>query len=114
MARIRLEQAQPGMELASDVKDRNGQLLAKGGKELSEKELRLFKMWGVNEVDIVGGDGGADESSGAVLDPVIEPQHYAAARELFHHCEIDHPVVARLIGECARRIAHRGNHGSQH
>lgn len=112
MALIRLEQAQPGMELAADVVDRNGQLLAKAAKELSEKELRLFKMWGVTEVEIVGGEGVEGETAGT--DPVIEPQHRAAARELFHHCQLDDPIVARLLDECTRRIAHRGTHGAHH
>jgi len=112
MGLIRLEQARPGMELASDAVDRNGQLLAKAGKELSDKELRLFKIWGVRELDILGPDMPAEESECSDQEFVVEPQHHAAARERFRHCDLDHPVVALLLDECARRIAGGGNHGS--
>ena len=113
MGLIRLEQAQPGMELAADAMDRNGQLLAKAGKELSEKELRLFKIWGVREVDIVGSDNPVEEEQSSAHDLVVEPQHHAAARERFKHCELDHPVMVLLLDECARRIAGGGSHGTK-
>jgi hypothetical protein len=112
MGLIRLEQAQPGMQLAADVVDRNGQLLAKEGKELTEKELRLFKIWGVQGVEILGGEDSGQEHEEGVQDLVIEPQHANAARELFRHCDLEHPVVALLLEECTRRIAGRGNNGS--
>jgi hypothetical protein len=114
MGLIRLEQAQPGMELAADAKDRNGQLLAKAGSELSDKELRLFKMWGVVEVDVVSSNNLVEEEDCGAQDLVVEPQHHAAARNLFRHCELDHPVVALLLDECARRIAGGGSHGAEH
>jgi len=112
MGVIRLEQAQPGMELASDAADRNGQLLAKAGKELSDKELRLFKAWGVLELDVVGDDTPAEDPQGSTENLVVEPQHHAAARERFKHCDMDHPLVALLLEECARRIAGRENNGA--
>jgi hypothetical protein len=96
------------MQLASDAVDRNGQLLAKAGKELTDQELRLFKIWGVQGIEIVCGDESAEEVQEAAQDMVIEPQHAAAARELFRHCDLEHPVVAKLLDECARRIAARG------
>jgi len=111
MGQIRLEQAQPGMQLASDALDRDGQLLAKAGNELTEKELRLFKIWGVQTIEIVGDD---DPPEAQDNDPglVIEAHHIAAARELFRHCNFDHPVVALLFDECTRRLAGRGNNGA--
>jgi len=114
MGLIRLDQALPGMELAADAMDRNGQLLAKAGKELSEKELRLFKIWGVIEVDIVGSDDPVEEEQNGAHDLVVEPQHHAAARDLFRHCDVDHPVVFLLLDECARRIAGGGPNGAKH
>jgi hypothetical protein len=112
MGLIRLEQAQPGMQLASDAVDRNGQLLAKAGKQLTEKELRLFKIWGVQGIEIVGGENSAEESQDTAQDLIVEPQHAAAARELFRFCDLNHPVTALLLDECARRIAGRGTNGA--
>lgn len=114
MGQIRLEQAQPGMKLAADAVDRNGQLLAKAGTNITEKELRLFKIWGVCEVDVLGADHTAEGSQHAVIDPVVQPQHQAAARERFRLCDLNHPVVKLLIDECARRIAAGGSNGPHH
>ncbi len=112
MGLLRLEQARPGMQLTSDVVDRNGQLLAKAGNELTEKELRLFKIWGVQGVNVAGDDDANQQLQNTAQDSVIEPRHAAAARELFRHCDLDHPVVALLLEECARRIAGGGKHAT--
>ncbi len=106
MAPMRLENAQPGMELAADVTDRNGQLLARAGKEISEKELRLFKMWGVIEIEIAGGEG--DDGAGATMDAEVLPEHEEAAKEFFRHTDLEHELMVQLFRECARRLAREG------
>jgi hypothetical protein len=104
MATIRLENVQPGMELRADVTDRNGQLLARAGKVLGAQELRLFRMWGVVEVEIAGSQDGTD-SGGVGGDPEVQPEHEAAARRLFVHAGEEHPFLAQLFRECVRRVA---------
>jgi hypothetical protein len=95
------------MELGGDVTDRNGQLLARAGKVVGEQELRLFKMWGVVEVEIVGPDDGGG-TGGSLIDPEVRPEHEAAARELFVHADVEHPLMSRLFRECLRRLARGG------
>ena len=83
------------------------QLLARAGNAISEKELRLFKMWGVVEVEIAGPDDGTG-AGGPSLDPDVLPEHEEAAREFFAHADVEHPLMSRLFRECARRIAREG------
>ena len=70
-------------------------------------------MWGVTEIEIAGTEVPGDDAGGGASDLVIEPQNHAAARDLFRHCELDHPLMARLLEDCAIRIARRGNHGAK-
>ena len=54
MAKLLLDSVETGMELISDVVDRQGRVLLKTGVILTEKHLRVFHTWGVLEVDING------------------------------------------------------------
>ena len=56
MAKINLSDLTPGMELASSVVNKNGNLLLKEAIVLSEKHIRILKTWGVTEADIKGYD----------------------------------------------------------
>ena len=58
MARVRVDALHEGMELASDVLSNTGQVLVRSGTELSEREIRLFNMWGISDIEIEGDDPG--------------------------------------------------------
>ena len=45
-----------GMVLASEVKNKHGNVLMKKGDILSEKHIMLLKSWGIAEADIEGVD----------------------------------------------------------
>lgn len=45
-----------GMVLASEVKNKHGNVLMKKGNILSEKHIMLLKSWGIAEADIEGVD----------------------------------------------------------
>jgi hypothetical protein len=48
-----------GMVLARPAVSPQGQLLAAKGTAVTSRHMRLFKMWGVTEVDIEGHEGRA-------------------------------------------------------
>ncbi|WP_291323384.1 HDOD domain-containing protein [Desulfonatronospira sp.] len=60
MGKIIVEDLKPGMVLEDDVRDFNGRFLLGRGLSIEEKHLRIFKIWGVSEVDIHG-DGAPTE-----------------------------------------------------
>ena len=45
-----------GMVLASEVKNKHGNILLKKGNMLSEKHIMLLKSWGITKADIVSVD----------------------------------------------------------
>ncbi|HTX99613.1 MAG TPA: hypothetical protein VMG09_06305 [Bacteroidota bacterium] len=108
MAIINIENITPGMVLASDVKDRAGRILLAAGKEVNEKSLRIFKMWGVTDADILGVE---QEEIAARAASAIRPEVYRdaeqRARELFRHCDVEHLVVKELIRLVALRLARK-------
>lgn len=52
MAIIRTSEVTPGMVLAVDARDMSGRLLLAAGGEVTPKHLKIFKTWGVTEVDV--------------------------------------------------------------
>lgn len=52
---VNVFEAEPGVILARDVKNKDGRLLMKVGTLLSEKELRILQMWGILEVHVISG-----------------------------------------------------------
>ena len=102
---ITLESAQPGMVLAGDVRDRRGRLLLPAGHELTPRALRIFRMWGVIELEVIG-TGPAD---GAEPEEPIAPARLEAARgraeQLFLHADREHPLVAELFRLATLRLA---------
>jgi hypothetical protein len=108
MGLIRLDDAQPGMVLATEVRDRTGRLLMTGGQELTDRALRIFRMWGVVEIDVQGAGAEAEgEGLRPELDPAIAERAQAQAEELFRHTDRRHPVVVELFRLATRRIAER-------
>jgi hypothetical protein len=112
MATLRTEQVEPGMELEHDVMDRNNRVLARAGKVLSEKELKLFKMWGVKTVEVLGVAEDEAVAAGVLVEPSVGPEFRTAARELFRHADLEHPLVSQLLRECMLRMSRRASNGN--
>jgi hypothetical protein len=113
MARIRIDQVQEGMELASDVTDKNGQVLVRAGATITARELRLFNMWGVADIDIAGLEE-KDTNPTNAFDPDLIAECEPIAREMFQHNKIDHPFVEQIFQECIVRIARQKLAGGLH
>ncbi|MFV0421421.1 HDOD domain-containing protein [Oleidesulfovibrio sp.] len=78
MSRINVSLLKSGMILSEDVKDSNGRKLLSAGEAVTEKHLRVFKIWGVAEVAIEGVE--AEELAGDALG-ALSPERVQAARE---------------------------------
>ncbi len=113
MALIRSDDVQAGMTLGDDVYDQNGRLLLRGGTVVTERELRLFSMWGIGELDIAGPENQEPEVGGPTLDPEMAEEYELQARELFRHADLDHPAMSGLFRECVMRLARQGGIGGK-
>lgn len=95
MARILLDQVQPGMVLDQPVTNANGRMLIPTGSELSEKHIKAMKMWGIPDVSVKGADDGNNGGTGG-----IDPQKLEAAQaslaDAFRHTNQDLPAMQEI------------------
>jgi len=114
MALIRTGDVQVGMELAGDVVDELGRLMIRAGTVLTQKELRLLKMWGIAELDVVDNASSETGDDGqAPADALSTEDYEPEARELFRYADLSHPVMCQLFNECLVRLARRGGKGER-
>ncbi len=106
MGLVKLDDAQPGMVLGREVRDRSGRLLLGGGHEITDKALKILRMWGVSEVDIEGLET-AVEPVDPVIDPAVMEQARARVDLLFRHADIGHAMIAELARISTERHARR-------
>lgn len=87
----------PGMILARDVKDQNGRLLAPSGQEVTEKLIRIFKIWGVTDIHVQASD---DPDASVEAEPVSD-EILRKAEEIaeyrFQFNDLNDPFVAELF-----------------
>lgn len=115
MGVLGLDAIKSGMILAGDVRDRTGRVLLSAGSEVTEKHLRIFKMWGILSVQIQGEE--REESplrEDAEIDPARLKEAESRVSELFHHNDLHHPFIKELFRLVtlehlsAREDPHRG------
>ena len=96
MGIIHIDKLKPGMVLDQEVRDINGRLLLKKEKEIQSSHIRIFKIWGVTEVNIRGSNGGKDTSTGP-KDPELVEKIEENTKELFRHVDLEHPAVKEIF-----------------
>jgi len=98
MGIINLADIQVDMILGSDVKERSGRVLLAEGSKISEKHLRVFKMWGITEADIRGIE--KEEIAANViaqLDQNLFQEAEIQIRERFRHVDMEHSFIKELF-----------------
>ncbi len=106
MGVITLEDIESGMILGHDIIHGNGLVLLKAGEEITEKHLRILKMWGITEADIKGID--KEEMLGkatADIDPRVLEEAAVKVNEIFRHADREHPFIKELIRLVTLRLA---------
>lgn len=94
------------MVLADDLTDRKGRLLIAKGTALTEKHLKICKIWGVVEARIEGiSDNDIDEASLNDLDPKDLAQATESVHQRFRHTDMEYPAIRELVRLCILRTA---------
>jgi hypothetical protein len=108
MGTINLEDIQPGMVLEKDVIDRSGRTLLGANQEIRERHLRIFKMWGVTEADVLNiTKEEISAKASAQLDPALLREAEEEARDLFCHADMSHPFNRELFRLLTFRMVNR-------
>lgn len=69
MGSIAVDSLEQGMILSEDVRDINTRLLLSKGQKIVPKHIRILKIWGVTEVNVVGPSEGQDADL-----PAVDPE----------------------------------------
>lgn len=105
MPTVRIAQLEPGMILNKAVRDLSGRLLLGAGETVAPQHLRVFRAWGVTEVEVLeAAPAKGAPSPAADLDPALREAAEARARELFEHNDLDHPLVQELFQLVVNRL----------
>jgi hypothetical protein len=109
MPRIKIEQLQEGMVVASDVKNIDNMLLIPAGCTLTERQINVLQAWGVAEIEVQGVQTSADADPLAGLPPEETAKLSAELRDLFWQPDDSNPVFAEIFKLMLQRRARR-NH----
>ncbi len=108
MGVLNVAELEPDMILADDLRNPYGRFLLAKGTKLSSKHLRVFKMWGVIEVNISGvSQDDVDQKKTAHLDPKIIQKVNNYLRQRFYYTDLAHPFIKKLFDLCSIRQAEK-------
>ena len=96
MGMIHINKLEPGMVLADEVRDLSGKLLLGKGKTIQPDHFRVFKIWGVTEINICGNNGKKKESK-----PDFNLEQYKKSkkitRQVFRYNDCEHPAIKEIF-----------------
>ena len=97
MGTVRTNQLKLGMILADDVRDVKGRLLLTKGKPIGPEHIRIFKIWGIPRVQILGAQG----ENEPLATPPADPGRLEAVRKetesVFRYTDRDHPAIKEIF-----------------
>ncbi len=113
MARLEIDELEPGMVLASDLKAWNGRLLLGKGVKVTPDRLQTMKTWGIVEVEIEGiSEDDVDAKRKTHVDSAIIEEADKITRQRFVHADLENEVIRRLFQICVRRTAQEITNGT--
>jgi hypothetical protein len=115
MGAINIEDVKPGMILAKDLRDRSGLILLSAGHEITEKHLKILRMWGIMEAEIEGVTREETISRTiSQIDPVLLREAEIQVREQFRHADLSNPFVNELFRLLILRRVHETSGEESH
>ncbi len=96
MGSISVDALEQGMVLSEDVLDINARLLLSKGQQITPKHIRILKVWGIIDVDVVGDKDKKDGEKSPVNPEIIEAVK-ASAKEIFKNTDREHPAIEEIF-----------------
>ncbi len=111
MAMVLLKNLRPGMVVAEDVKDLNGNVLIHKGAEVEDKHERILKSWGIPDVEVLG-----ERMDSIIFDKYLNrvnsedlKQAQDSLNTLFSRSNTEFPATQMLYRLCLERKLKRNN-----
>jgi HD-like signal output (HDOD) protein len=109
MGTIRTKKLKPGMVLSDDVRDIKGRLLLTRGKPIGPEHIRIFKIWGIPQVEIMGAPETDEPAAAPPVDPAWLETVHKETEKLFCHTDREHPAVQEIFNQA---VGYRATHRS--
>lgn len=104
MGTVRIKELKTGMVLADDVTDIKGRLLLPKGRPIGPEHVRIFKIWGIPQVQVAGAPGETQSAA-----PAIDPARLEALRrgleERFRLTDRNHPAIREIFSQALQARA---------
>jgi len=98
MGIVLTEKLKPGMVLDSDVRDVGGRLLLSKKNTILEDHIRIFKIWGVNEVDVQGNtDSEKSRPEASDKEPEAFEKICDQTEKIFRLTDREHPAIREIF-----------------
>ena len=114
MGKIKIDDVRLGMVLADDVKNHRGLVLLRTGDRITQKDLRIFRMWGITEVDVSDSVKQSVDEHPSQLDVSRLKQVEKEAQVFFSHTDRNHPAIEELFQQYILRTARKKSPGKAH
>ena len=110
MGKLKIEYVKPGLVLASDVKDPQGLILLRAGNQIVEKNIRIFKMWGITEINVRDvGKNCVEDKSMEQINPSLIKEAKKQSKILFRHTDLRNAATKELYRLCTKRIVYQNS-----
>jgi len=97
MGIIHVDRLKENMVLSEDVRDLNTRLLLTKDLKIQSKHVRILKMWGITEVNVVTDELDYEETTTKEIDPESLERIEESTKYLFHHVDLEHPAMQELF-----------------
>ena len=111
---VATDKIKSGQILSEEVRDINGRLLLAKGHAIEERHVRIFKIWGIPEVNLVGADH-HEATSDPSMDAAMLEQTKKNVETLLCHVDPAHPAIKEIYRlavkfRCKHNIIVEKNH----
>lgn len=103
MKTVKIKFIREGMVTATEVKDRMGRTLLTKGKTITGKHLKVFKTWGITEINIMSPKDSSTTQDEKENEIPVDPKIIKEIDELFKFADRRHPIVSELYNLCLSR-----------
>ena len=97
MGIIHVDRLKTNMVLSEDVRDMNTRFLLAKDLKIQSKHIRILKMWGITEVNVVTDEPDYEETTTKEIDPKLLERIEESTKYLFHHVDLEHPAMQELF-----------------
>jgi len=96
MTIVHTEDVNEGMVISEPVQDIKGRLLLKEGQTIESSHIRILKMWGITEINILG-ESDSESETESDINPELLEEIQEDTKQFFIHTDLNHPAMSEIF-----------------